>query len=134
MVTIATGSVIEILANRWTSLTGGPMGLHDVPPLSLFGVKLGPVEYFWLIGFLGLAVTLGLRNLNSSRYGRTWLAVKTSEIAARAIGVNVLNWKVGAFVISAALGGLAGALFAHQNPVFTSDTFTYDLSVRSLVA
>lgn len=134
MVTIACGSLIEILANRWTSLTGGPMGLHDVQPLSLFGAKLGPVQYFWLIGFVGLFVTLGLHNLKRSRYGRTWLAVKTSEIAARAIGVNVLNWKVGAFVISAALGGLSGALFAHQNPVFTSDTFTYDVSVRSLVA
>jgi len=134
MVTIATGSLIEILANRWTSLTGGPMGLHDVPPLSLFGTRLGPVEYYWVIGFTGLAVTLGLSNLKRSRYGRTWLAVKSSEIAARSIGVNVLNWKVGAFVVSAALGGVAGALFAHQNPVFTSDTFTYDVSVRSLVA
>lgn len=134
MVTIATGSLIEILANRWTSLTGGPMGVHDVQALSLFGVKLGPVQYFWLIGYTGLAVTLALYNLKRSRYGRTWLAVKTSEVAARMVGVNVLKWKVGAFVISAALGGLAGALFAHQNSVFTSDTFTYDVSVRSLVA
>ncbi len=134
MVTIATGSLVEILANRWTSLTGGPMGIHDVQPLSLFGAKLGPVEYFWVISVVGLAVTLGLYNLKRSRYGRTWLAVKTSEVAARALGVNVLNWKVSAFVVSAVLGGIAGALFAHQNPVFTSDTFTYDVSVRSLVA
>lgn len=129
MVTIATGSLVEILANRWTGLTGGPMGMHDVPPL-----VAGPVEYFWIIGFIGLGVSLGLYNLKHSRYGRTWLAVKSSEVAARSIGVNVLNWKVGAFVIAAALGGLAGALFAHQNSVFTSDTFTYDVSVRSLVA
>lgn len=134
MVTIAAGSLIEILANRWTSLTGGPIGVHDVAPPSLFGARMGPVEYYWLIGYIGLAVTLGLYNLKRSRYGRTWLAVKTSEIAARSIGIHVLNWKVSAFVISAAVGGLAGALFAHQNSVFTSDTFTYDVSVRALVA
>ncbi|HEY3366416.1 MAG TPA: branched-chain amino acid ABC transporter ATP-binding protein/permease [Symbiobacteriaceae bacterium] len=134
MVTIATGSLVEILANRWTSLTGGPMGIADVPRLTVGGAKLGPVEYYWLIAFTGLLVTLGLYNLVRSRFGRTWLAVKNSEIAARALGIDVLKWKVGAFVLNATLGGLAGAFFAHQNSLFTSDTFTYDVSVRSLVA
>jgi ABC-type branched-subunit amino acid transport system ATPase component/ABC-type branched-subunit amino acid transport system permease subunit len=134
MVTIATGSLIEILANRWISLTGGPMGIPDVPGLSLGGGRLGPVEYYWVVGLAGLLVTLGVYNLTRSRFGRTWLAVKSSEVASSSLGVDLLRWKVGAFVLNAALGGLAGAFFAHQNPRFTSDTFTYDVSVRSLVA
>jgi ABC-type branched-subunit amino acid transport system ATPase component/ABC-type branched-subunit amino acid transport system permease subunit len=132
MVTIATGSLIEILANRWIDLTGGPMGIY-VPGLGGEN-RIGPVEYYWFVGFLGLLVTLGLYNLSRSRFGRTWLAVKSSEVAARGLGIDLLRWKVGAFVLNAALGGLAGALFAHQNARFTSDTFTYDVSVRALVA
>lgn len=132
MVTIATGSLIEILANRWVDLTGGPMGIF-VPRLG-GETGLGPVEYYWFVGFIGLLVTLGLYNLSRSRFGRTWLAVKSSEVAARGLGIDLLKWKVGAFILNAALGGLAGALFAHQNARFTSDTFTYDVSVRALVA
>jgi ABC-type branched-subunit amino acid transport system ATPase component/ABC-type branched-subunit amino acid transport system permease subunit len=134
MVTIATGSLIEILANRWISLTGGPMGIADVPGITAGGARLGPVEYYWLIGMTCVLVTAGLHNLTRSRFGRTWLAVKNSEYASRSLGIDVLRWKVGAFVLNAALGGLAGAFFAHQNTLFTSDTFTYDVSVRSLVA
>lgn len=134
MVTIAAGSLVEILANRWVGLTGGPMGIADVPGITVGGSKLGPVGYYWLIGFTGLVMTMGLYNLTRSRFGRTWLAVKNSEFAARTLGVDVLRWKVSAFVLNAALGGLAGGFFAHQNNLFTSDTFTYDVSVRSLVA
>lgn len=132
MVTIAFGLLIEIVANRWVEVTGGPAGLY-LPEASLFGLELGVVSYYWLIAVAALLVTVLIDNLFTSRFGRTFRAMGNSEVAAATVGVNVRNWKVLAFAISACTAGLGGALFAFQNAYFNSDTFTFDKSILFLV-
>jgi len=132
MVTIAFGLLVEIIANRWVDVTGGPAGLY-LPEPEVFGFKLGVVEYYWLIGLLALAVTVLVDNLFTSRVGRTFRAMGNSEVAAATVGVNVRNWKVLAFALSALIAGLAGALFAFQNAYFNSDSFTFDKSILFLI-
>lgn len=132
MVTIAFGLLVEIVANRWVEVTGGPAGLY-LPEAKLFGLGLGTVSYYWFIAVIALVVTVLIDNLFTSRYGRTFWAMGNSEVAAATAGVHVRNWKVLAFAISACTAGLGGALFAFQNAYFNSDTFTFDKSILFLV-
>jgi len=132
MVTIAFGLLIEIVANRWVDVTGGPAGLY-LPEPDLFGFKLDVVTYYWFIGLITLVITVLVDNLFTSRFGRTFRAMGNSEVAAATVGVNVRNWKVLAFALSACIAGIGGALFAFQNAYFNSDTFTFDKSILFLV-
>jgi ABC-type branched-subunit amino acid transport system ATPase component/ABC-type branched-subunit amino acid transport system permease subunit len=134
VITMAFGFVVEILSQRWVNLTGGTMGVYGIPAVSWFGEPLGAVGFFYLVAGAALAVQAATSRLLRSMWGRTLIAVKDSEEAAEAVGVNVLRWKVMAFVISAAWAGLGGAFFAHQNGFINSDSFTFSSSLFFLTA
>jgi len=133
MVTIAFGLLVDIGANRLVKLTGGPMGIFGVPRPAPFGKPLMGDGYFILAALVAVAAYLLIRNLMDSRVGRTFRALGGSEIAAEVVGVDVYRWKVIAFAISAALAGVGGVFFAHQNGYINSDPFNFDKSVLFLV-
>lgn len=130
MVTIAFGAVIEIGANRWISLTGGPTGL----PVHRPEWTEGGASYYYLTALVAVGVTLLLVNLVGSRFGRTLRAMGQSEVAASVLGVNVRGWKMLAFGLSALLAGVGGALLAYQNTFLNSDGFTFSVSINFLIA
>ena len=126
MVTIAFGELISIIANRWVDVTGGPAGIKTSQP-SLFGFELGPIEYMWFIGILAIIFTAGATNIFRGRFGRTFTAFGNSEVASEVLGINVRNWKILAFSVSAFLAGVGGGLFAFQNQFISSTTFELNL-------
>ena len=134
VMTIAFGFVVEILSQRWVEVTGGTMGVYGIPTPSVPGLPAGGVGYFYVVAAAALALQLVLNTLVGSLWGKTLVAVKDSEQAAEAVGIDVLRWKVLAFVISAACAGLGGAFFAHQNGYINSDAFTFSTSLFFLVA
>jgi branched-chain amino acid transport system ATP-binding protein/branched-chain amino acid transport system permease protein len=134
VMTIAFGFVIEILSQRWVELTGGTMGIYGIPAVTWLGAPVGAVGYFYVVAGTALALQLLLNRLVGSLWGKTLTAVKDSEQAAEAVGIDVLRWKVLAFVVSAACAGLGGAFFAHQNGYVNSDAFTFATSLSFLVA
>lgn len=111
IVTFGFGIAINQIALKWDSLTGGDQGLHLKPPSAL-GMSLASPISMYLLTFtvLGIAVFL-VRNLTHTRVGRSFAAVRDSEIAAAAMGVPVARTKVIAFVCSAFLAGVAGCLY-----------------------
>jgi ABC-type branched-subunit amino acid transport system ATPase component/ABC-type branched-subunit amino acid transport system permease subunit len=134
VMTIAFGFVVEILSQRWVEMTGGTMGVYGIPTVSVPGLPAGAVGYFYVVAAATLALQLVLNRLVGSLWGKTLVAVKDSEGAAEAVGIDVLRWKVLAFVISAGCAGLGGAFFAHQNGYINSDAFTFSTSLFFLVA
>lgn len=150
MVTIALSIVTFVIAQTWSDLTGGPTGLGGIPRPEWFGTTMGSfrkfrpfgtdgpvltgqVLYFWVCAGLLLIIQLLAMNLLTGHWGRTVNAVRQSEIAAESVGVSVYRMKLGTFTLSAALAGLAGSLFAHQQEYIVSDTFTFEKSVEFLV-
>jgi len=133
MVTIAFGELISIIANRWVGVTGGPAGIKTSVP-TLFGFELGPIEYMWFIGLLAIIFTAGATNIFRGRFGRTFTAFGNSEVASEVLGINVRNWKILAFSVSAFLAGIGGGLFAFQNQFISSTTFELNLSIMFLIA
>jgi branched-chain amino acid transport system permease protein len=117
LLTIAFGQVFWFVALKWHSITGGEDGLLDIRRLPVeLGVTSVPLEsnaalfYFGLVLFV--AVLLGLWRLVHSPFGRVLQAVKQNEMRAAYVGHNVWLYKWLAFVLSSAVAGLAGGLFA----------------------
>lgn len=129
MVTIAFGAVIEIAANRWTALTGGPAGLQVLRPA---WADTG-TSYYYMAGLLALVATVALANLVGSRFGRTLRSLGQSEVAAEVLGVNVRSWKMLVFGISALYAGLGGGLLAYQSTFLNSDGFQFSVSITFLI-
>jgi branched-chain amino acid transport system permease protein len=127
VVTIAFSLVILQAAQRWVSVTNGPIGLFALP-------QFKPSLYFWICAFTALAAQVFANNLIGGRIGRTFFALKGSDVAAETVGVDVYRWKVLAFVISAVYAGIGGGLFAYYNNGYlNSEPFTFDRSVFFLV-
>lgn len=121
--TLAFLILVETLLGEWESMTGGYAGFA-VPGLKIFGVSLGKVwQQYYVDLVFTLLVVWGSANLFRSRTGRSFLAVRDSELSARCLGVNVERVKIQAFGVSAAITGLAGVLLAHHLAYLAPDVF-----------
>lgn len=121
--TLAFGILIETVFGEWGSLTGGHSGMA-VPSLKLFGLPLVQAwQHYYVDLILAFIVIWGASNLFRSPVGRSFLAVRDSELSARCLGVNVEWVKIQAFGVSAAITGLAGALLAHHLTYLAPDVF-----------
>ncbi|MGZ9083837.1 MAG: branched-chain amino acid ABC transporter permease, partial [Rhodoplanes sp.] len=140
LVTIACGVIIHQLLNNF-EWTGGPQGLIGIPaptlfgysfarPLDLFGYRLPfQVNFYYLsLALLALAVVVANR-LHNSRIGLAWNALRADEVAARAVGINVVWFKVLAFAVDAFLAAFAGVVYAFYISYIAPDNFTFLVSV-----
>ena len=133
MVTLAFGIVVEKLVSGWTDVFGGAQGVYGVKPLTLSGAPLSALQWVWLVIALGAVTHLLLRNLLAGRFGRAWLAIQSDEIAAACSGVQVVRYKVLAFVIAGVTCGVGGALVAQHGQYINSDYITFNLSIFILL-
>jgi ABC-type branched-subunit amino acid transport system ATPase component/ABC-type branched-subunit amino acid transport system permease subunit len=134
MATLAFGFIVEILAQRWTSLTGGTMGLMAVPQIDFGSFKMGPTYFFWTAAGLLLLVQIASDYVFDSALGRRLRVIKESEAFASTIGLNVPLWRTFVFAASAILAGLSGILFAHMDGYISSDAFNIRLTISLLIA
>ena len=100
----------------------------------IFGVRFNDEASFYYLCAALLALTILLtENLLRSPTGRAWVAIRDSEIAAQSMGVHLPLYKSVAFAYSAALMGLAGALFAHKIAYLAPDIFSILFSIQMLL-
>jgi branched-chain amino acid transport system permease protein len=131
--TLAFSVIIQEVFNRWESVTNGFAGMAVEKPI-IFGVSFDDDASFYYLCLFFLVLVLWLtRNLLRAPTGRAWIAIRDSEIAAQSMGVSLAIYKSMAFAYSAALMGLAGALFAHKIAYLAPDIFTILLSIQFLL-
>ncbi len=133
MVTLAFGTIIQILINEMTFLTEGPIGIK-VPKPVFFGHKLDEVEYFYVVLVLLAVALLVVNRILKSHLGRAFEALRDSPVACDCMGVSVYRYKVYAFVISAAFAGLAGALYTYSEEYISPNTYNFELTILFLLA
>jgi len=122
--------VILTVFMNWTDLTNGHAGLAGIPRPHLFGLVFdNPFKYVGLSLALAALTYAICRRLTDSAFGRTLRAVREDEIAAQAMGKNVVLVKVVITTISSALGALAGSLYAHYITYINPSSFTLDESI-----
>ena len=134
MVTIAFGIIVNSALVEWSDLTGGTQGVLNIPRPTLFGVRLVLEKQFTVIATIAVLATLLVRNLLRSPWGRNFVAVRESPIAAEAVGLSVQRVKIVAFVVSAALVGVAGHLFAFLQGFISPEAFEFDTSIFFLTS
>lgn len=150
IVTLGFGEIIRLLADNLSDVTNGSRGLNQIAyprvgeseklPNGVFssGNSAGEANYgtwwFWLGLILMVGILLLVGNLERSRVGRAWVAVREDEDAAEVMGVNAFRFKLWAFVIGAAIGGLSGALYAGQVQYVAPPTFNIINSMLFLCA
>ncbi len=133
--TLGFGEIIRILAlSDWLSpYIGGPQGILDIPKPSIFGfVFAGPQEFYYIILAACLVALFVFIRLNTSRTGRQWMALREDEDVAAAMGIDTTVSKLLAFTISAASGGLAGAIFAAKLGTIFPQSFSLLVSINVL--
>jgi branched-chain amino acid transport system permease protein len=122
MATLAFGEVVRIAILNTEAWTGGALGLNGIPQLT----------QPWHVAAVLIGVLLLLQRLRHSRTGRAFEAIKEDETAAGLMGIDVAGHKLAAFVLGAAIAGLAGTLNAHLTFFIGPNEFGFDRGVEIL--
>lgn len=120
--------IVKVLLDNSDTLLGfpemkGARGMIGIPKLT---------SWIWVFFFLFITVII-TRNLLHSSYGRAIISVREDEIAAKAMGVDIANFKTLTFVIGSFFAGLAGGLYAHINGFLHPDTFNFIKSFDPMI-
>ncbi|WP_245581217.1 branched-chain amino acid ABC transporter permease [Propionicicella superfundia] len=151
IVTLAFGEIFRITMNNLDgsdgpNVTNGSDGIPGIPDLNFFGFDFGATHvifgvtigrfanYFWLMLLILALIIVVFTNLNRSRIGRGWVAIREDELAAEAMGVNTFALKLLAFATGAFLAGVAGAVKAHHDVSVTPDQYVFLESAFLLAA
>jgi branched-chain amino acid transport system permease protein len=131
--TLGLGLLIWMFFNNQSDLTGGPNGMQ-VPRLVLFGWRAaGTFTWYWIsAATLAFAAYLAI-NLIDSPTGRAFRAIHDSEIAARVLGVDIAQYKLLVFVLSAVYAAVAGSYLALFDGFVTPDSASFLRSIEFVV-
>ena len=133
--TLGFGEIIGKLAiSDWLKpLIGGAQGVQAIPKPIFLGTELKNPEQLYYIVLVASLVTLFVSiRLNNSRTGRQWMAIREDEDVATAMGIDTARAKLLAFTLSAATGGVAGAIFAAKVGTVFPNSFTVFISINVL--
>ncbi|PFG36449.1 branched-chain amino acid transport system permease protein [Flavimobilis soli] len=150
IVTLGFGEIVRLMADNLGEITNGGRGLNQIAypllgvsedrPTGVFsaGNVSTPLNsgtwWFWVSLVLIVLVLLMVGNLERSRVGRAWIAIREDEDAAEIMGVPTFKFKLHAFMIGAGIGGLSGALYAGQVQFVVPTNFNVINSVLFLCA
>ncbi|MBP3957604.1 branched-chain amino acid ABC transporter permease [Gemmata sp. G18] len=137
LVTLGFGEVARFALRNLEEITNGTKGLNPIPQPDVPGLKgdwSADYRYYYYLCLLALGlVLLLLRNVERSRLGRAWVALREDELAAVCMGLNTARLKLAAFALGAGIAGLAGALYALRlGNTADPDTYSFQRSITVL--
>ncbi len=113
LATLAFGLLIDSCAVGFIDITGGPSGLVGIPSFAIASFSFAsPRAMYYLVLACDVIILLGLAGAMRSSFGRALKAIRSDQMAAAALGINIVRYKLLAFMISVALASLAGSLYA----------------------
>jgi branched-chain amino acid transport system permease protein len=131
--TLALGLAGRQVIVNLGSLTGGVGGLANFPQPSLLGFSfITPTAKYFLVFVVIIIAAWASQRLIASRSGRAWIAASEDELAASSVGVNVGRSRLLTFVLSSALAGLAGSLFASTYSFAEPDMLAFHITTFAL--
>ena len=139
LLTISFAGVVSLVSVNWMDLTNGPLGLPGVPPveIGLPGLHVLSLRakgaYYYLVLAAVLGCYLVCLALIRSRIGRALIALRENEALAESVGIDSTHYLVLAAVISAAMAGLAGGLYAHYTRFVSPEVFLFSYTVTMVI-
>jgi branched-chain amino acid transport system permease protein len=135
LVTIGLAETINIILVNETWLTEGPLGISGIQMPNLFGIAFdGDERFFYLILICVVLGYLVARQIVSHRIGRSFMAIRDDDTAAKAMGVNVSKFQVMANSLAGVYCGVAGVLYAHMSTYISPDIFEFKNALFVLTA
>jgi branched-chain amino acid transport system permease protein len=133
--TFAFAEILRTVLNSFgTGLFGGPSGISGIPHPSLFTIDFSSrIPYYYLVLALALLTILVVQRINSSRIGMILSAISQADSLAESVGINIMRYKVFAFVIGGFFAGVAGSFFAHYFTYISPEHFTFWISVYVVI-
>jgi ABC-type branched-subunit amino acid transport system ATPase component/ABC-type branched-subunit amino acid transport system permease subunit len=131
MTTLGFATIVTQIALAWQSVTGGGVGVAGPVFPAPFDSSWG--FYYFCLGLASICTWM-TANIAASRFGRSLIAIRDSEVAAEAAGISKPALLIMVFLFSGAVAGVAGGLFASLQSYITPDAFTFDLSVLFFIA
>src|SRR5271166_4767083 len=127
IVTLGFGEIVPIVARNIPSVTNGAMGLNGVAAPRFFGFDFGidATPYYYVGLALVAFLILTSQRLKDSRIGRAWMAIREDEVAAMAMGVDRVRYKLLAFAIGAAFAGATGTFYVAKLQTATPEMFVF---------
>ena len=119
---------VEFILTQYVSQIGGRGQAFSLPPGT---IKVGPwvidteVKIYYLNAVLITLMVMALANLLRSRVGRAWVAIRDNDIAAEALGINIVWYKLLAFFVAGAMGGVAGAFWVSNTAALSPEHFPW---------
>lgn len=133
LATLALSQLLLLIAVNWEPVTGGANGLSGVPPVTLLGWQLSRglplLSFVWIIA--GLAMLISYWQINAARKA-AFTVMRETPLATAAFGIDSSILRFQAFILSAAFGGAAGALFVHTNRVVSPETLGFGVMITCL--
>src|SRR3989454_5973495 len=139
LLTISFAGVVSLVSVNWMDLTNGPLGLPGVPPVEIALPGLPALSlrakgaYYYLVLAAVLGCHLVCLALIRSRIGRALIALRENETLAESVGIDSTHYLVLAAVISAAMAGLAGGLYAHYTRFVSPEVFLFSYTVTMVI-
>ncbi|MGH9808290.1 MAG: branched-chain amino acid ABC transporter permease [Terriglobia bacterium] len=138
IVSISFAEVVRLIAVNWVELTGGPMALNNIPALTF---RAGPIElsflgkpaFYLFVLATAVACYVIIERVVNSRAGRAMIALRENESLAMSVGIDVTRYLVIATIVSAAIAGMAGALYTHYIRIVDPDIFLFIYTVTMVI-
>lgn len=133
IVTLGASEIIRIIAQTWTPVTGGALGIKQIPYPSVFGMEIfRPKHYYFLFLIIGIAFLFVTSRVLKSRVGRAWMAIREDQVAAKSLGVKTSFCKCLNFMYGAFWAGIIGAAYAPFVNYIEASQFTTDTGFNVL--
>ena len=121
MVSIAFNVVAEQVLILGGNITGGPVGLPAIPPITVGRYSLSETQMLALIAACAVLAIYCTASFRNSQWGRAAIAMRDSELAAKSLGINIVWLKIAIFFVSSLMMGLAGGLYSHSTNYISPD-------------
>ncbi|MGA3036260.1 MAG: ABC transporter ATP-binding protein [Vulcanimicrobiaceae bacterium] len=131
IVTLGFGEIVPQTFLNLSQWTNGPNGISALDAPVLFNYKFGlqTLPYFYVGLVLLIIAIIFVHNLQDSRLGRSWMAIREDELAAAHMGINTTKAKLSAFALGASFSGLAGVAYASKLSLVSPDNFQFNVSI-----
>ncbi len=132
--TLGFAIIVHLVMLNEDWLTGGSIGMMDIPAPTLFGVSLGGEKaLYYVCLIIAAGVFLAFDRIAYSRFGRALTAISQDEEAARASGINIAVYKSKCFLVAAIASGIAGGLYAFHSRYLNPNDFDFQKSIDILI-
>ncbi len=133
IVTLGAAEIIRILAQTWTPVTGGALGIKQIPYPVFWGIEMfKPKDYYYIFLALFILFLFITNRVLQSRVGRAWMSIREDQVAAMSLGVETRFYKCTNFMYGSFWAGLVGAVYAPFVNYIEASQFSTDVGFNIL--